>query len=88
MVLLNPIFFLTGKRSSTPPKFESLLSRIHGGPVPSILQRAYQRFSSRILVAMQEGSREAAESVYNETLALPQTSTVVKLEGDGWMLNG
>jgi hypothetical protein len=58
------------------------------GFIPNVVTRARRRFSSQMLLAVQEHCVNSAVLVYEQTLALPCTTTEAFLEIEGYKLNG
>jgi serine/threonine protein kinase len=56
--------------------------------VPSIILRAFQRFSARINAVVIDRSVEGAREVYKDAALLPSLSTTLRLSESGYQLDG
>jgi serine/threonine protein kinase len=68
--------------------FEELLKTGCPDFNPHVVARARRRFSSQMLLAIQEQGVDSAVQVYEQTLALPCTATEAFLNIEGYQLNG
>jgi len=82
----QPAAAITGSFGLT--SFENLLRVRLPKFNPNIVARARRRFSAQINLAITENNVDSAFEVYEQTCRLPQTSTEMMLNFNGYLLNG